>query len=95
MVGKDRKVIIQALHTDTVNKTIKGHERNVVLDGGPPPINNSEKDLTSKKRITLAQLRSGYCGLLGSYMSRINKDTSLNVSTDCGMTPHDVKYLFV
>ena len=42
-----------------------------------------------------AQLRSEYCGLLSSYNSRIKKDANLNVCAYCGMTPHDVKYLFV
>ena len=41
-----------------------------MLDGRPPPISNSEKELTRKERSTLAQLRSGYCRLLGSYKSR-------------------------
>ena len=36
------------------------HERNVVLDGRPLLISNSEKELTRKERSTLAQLRSGY-----------------------------------
>ena len=27
---------------------VQCHERNVVLDGRPPPINNSEKELTRK-----------------------------------------------
>ena len=79
MVEKDRKAALQALHTD----------------GWPPPISNSEKYLTRKERSTLAQLRSGYCRLLGSYKSRIKKDASLNVCADCGTTPHDVKHLFV
>ena len=61
----------------------------------PPPISISEKDLTRKERSTLAQLRSEYCGRLDSYKSRIKKDASLNVCADCGMTPHDVKHLFV
>ena len=76
MVAKDMKATFQALHTDAVNKAVKSYERNVVLDGRPPPISNSEEDLTMKDRSTLAQLRSGYCGLLGSYKSRINKDAS-------------------
>ena len=42
-----------------------------------------------KKCSTLAQLRSGYCRLLGSY----KKDASLDVCADCGTTPHDVKHL--
>ena len=95
MVKNDRKATLQALHTDAVDKAVKSHERNVVLDGRPPPISSSEKDLTRKERSTLAQLRSGYCGLLGSYKSIIKKDASLNVCAYCGMTPHDVKHLFV
>ena len=43
MIEKDRKAILQALHTDAVNKAVKSHEWNVVLDGRPPPISNSEK----------------------------------------------------
>ena len=88
----DRKATLQALHTD---KVVKSHRRNVVLDGRPLPISNEERDLTRKERSTLAQLRSGYCRLLGSYKSRIKKDASLNVCAYCGTTPHDVKHLFV
>ena len=40
MVEKDRKATLQALHTDAVNKAVKSYERNVVLDGRPPPISN-------------------------------------------------------
>ena len=75
---------ISQIHTDTVSKTVKSHERNVELDGRPPPIRNSEKDLTRMN----AQLRSGYCRLLGSYKS-------LNVCAECGMTPRDVNHLFI
>ena len=95
MVKYDRKATLQALHTAAVVKAVQCHERNVVLDGRPLPISNSEKELTRKERSTLAQLRSGYCRLLGSYKSRIKKDASLYVCADCGTTPHDVKHLFV
>ena len=95
MVKNDRKATLQALHTDAVDKAVKSHERNVVLDGRPPPISSSEKELTRKERSTLAQLRSGYCRLLGSYKSRIKKDAIFNVCANCGTTPHDVKHLFV
>ena len=64
MVENDRKATLQALHTAAVVKAVQCHERNVVLDGRPPPISNSEKELTRKERSTLAQLRSGYCRLL-------------------------------
>ena len=95
MVQNDRKATLQALHTAAVVKAVQCHERNVVLDGRPPPISNSEKQLTRKERSTIAQLRSEYCVLLGSYKSRIKKDASLDVCADCGTTPHDVKHLFV
>ena len=49
MVEKDRK----ALHTDTINKAVKSHERNGVQDGQPPPISNSENAPTKKERSTL------------------------------------------
>ena len=95
MVKNDRKATLQALHTDSVDKAVKTHERNVVLDGWLLPISSSEKDLTRKELSTLAQLRSGYCRLLGSYKSRIKKAAGLNVCADCGTTPHDVNHLFV
>ena len=56
MVEKDRKATLQSLHTDTVNKAVKSHERNVVLDGRPPPISNSEKGLTRKERSTKVRI---------------------------------------
>ena len=54
MVKNDRKDTLQALHTDAIDKAVidKSHERNVVLDGWPPPINSLEKDLTRKERST-------------------------------------------
>ena len=90
MVKNDRKATLQAPHTAVVVKAVQCHERNVVLDGRPPHISNSEKELT-----TLAQLRSGYCRLLGAYKRRIKKDANLDVCAECGTTPHDVKHLFV
>ena len=94
MLADNRKAILQAIHTDATNKAVKYQKKNIVLDGLPHPINDSEKDLTRKERATLAQLRSGYCKLLGSYKIRIKKDASLDVCADCGKTPHYVKHLF-
>ena len=94
ILADNRKEILHAIHTDAVNKAVKDQKKNIVLDDLPHPINDSERDLTRKERATLAQLRSGYCKLLGSYTSRIKKDASLDVSADCGKTPHDVKHLF-
>ena len=94
MLADNRKEILHTIHTDAVNKAVKDQKKNIVLDDLPHPINDSERDLTRKERATLAQLRSGYCKLLGSYTSRIKKDASLDVCADCGKTPHDVKHLF-
>ena len=66
MVKNDRKATLQALHTDAVDKAVKCHERNVVLDGPPPLMSSAEKELTRMERSTLVQLRSGHCRLLGS-----------------------------
>ena len=49
---------------------------------GPPTTFCSRRE-----RSTLAQLRSGHCRLLGSYKSRIKKDASHNVCSDCGTSP--------
>ena len=94
MLANNRKATLHAIHSDAVNKAVKYQKRNIVLDNLPHPINDSEKDLTRKERATLAQLRSGYCKLLGSYKSRIKKDASLYVCADCSKTPHDVNHLF-
>ena len=50
MVKTDRKATLQALHTTSVVKAVQCHERNVVLDGRPPLISHSEKELTRKER---------------------------------------------
>ena len=95
ILEKNRKATLQAVHTDAVNKAVKSHERYIVLAGLPPSIRNSEKDLTMKERLTITQLRSGYCELLDSYKSRIRNDISLHFYADHIMTPHDGKDLFV
>ena len=95
IVKNDRKATLQALYTDAVDKAVKSHERNVVIDGRPPPISSSEKELTRTEGSTLAQLRSEYCRLQGSYKSRIQKDASLNGCAYCSTTPHGVKHIFV
>ena len=94
LADNKKKKTLHAIHTDAVNKAVKDQKKNIVLDDLPHPINDSEKYLTRKERATLAQLRSGYCKLIGSYKSRIKKDASLNVCADCGKTPHDVKHIF-
>ena len=94
MLSDNRKAILQAIHTNTVNKAINDHKNNILLDYYPHPINNLERNLTRKVRATLAQLRSRYCRILGSYKSRINNGAGLYICSGCGGTPHDVRHLF-
>ena len=69
MLANNRKAtLLQAIHSDAVNKAVKDQKKNIVIDGLPHPINDSEKDLPRKEPATLTQLRSGYCKLLGSYI---------------------------
>ena len=56
MLADNRKATLQAIHTDAVNKAVKDHKKNIVLDDLPYPINDSEKDLTGKERAALEQL---------------------------------------
>ena len=49
MVKNDRKATLHALDPAAVVKGVQCHERNVVLDGRPPPISYSEKELTRKE----------------------------------------------
>ena len=64
MLANNRKATLQAIHSDAVNKAVKDQKNNIVLDGLPQLINDTEKDLTRKERATLVQLRSGYGKLL-------------------------------
>ena len=90
----NRKATFQAIHTDAVSKAINDQKKYIELYDLPHPINDSEKDLTMKKRTTLAPLRSGYCRLPASCKSRLKNEASLSVCADCGKMPHDVKHFF-
>ena len=94
MVKNDRKATLQALHTDAVDKAVRSQERNVVLDGRPPPIRALKKSCPEGNVQPSLNLDPDHCRLLGSYKSRIKKDASLNVCSDCGTSPHDVTHLF-
>ena len=93
MLVNNRKATLQEIHTDAVNKAVKNQKKYTVRWSST---HNQQlrKDITRKERATFAQLRSGYCKLLGSYKSRIKKDASPYVYADCGKMPHDVKHLF-
>ena len=60
----------------------------------PPEINQVEEEKLSRlERTRLAQLRSGYCPLLNSYLSPIDEEIQ-NSCTLCNNEEHTVKHHF-
>ena len=51
MLANNRKATLQAIHSDAVNKAVKDQKKNIVLDGLPHTINDSEKDLTRIRNV--------------------------------------------
>ena len=84
---------IKSIHTTAVNNTINGYEPNKVLQSIPPVISPDERRLPRSTRTTLAQLRSGYCPLLTSYMSQLDPIVK-NECSLCESQPHDKAHLF-
>ena len=84
---------IKSIHTTTVSNTINGYEPNKVLQRIPPVISPDERRLPRSTRTTLAQLRSGYCPLLTSYMSRLDPSVK-NECPLCESQPHDTAHFF-
>ena len=67
---------LTAIHSGAINTFTDSLSVNGVLQVKPPPIADGELELPRETRVTLAQLRSGYCGRLNSYLSRIDPDMS-------------------
>ena len=84
---------IKSIHTTAVSNTINGYEPNKVLQRIPPAISSDERRLPRSTRTTLAQLRSGYCPLLTSYMSRLDPSVKIKCPL-CDSQPHDAAHLF-
>ena len=84
---------IKSIHTTAVSNIINGYEPNNVLQRIPPVISPDERRLSRSTRTTLSQLRSGYCPLLTSYMSRLDPSVK-NECPLCESQPHDTTHLF-
>ena len=84
---------IKSIHTSAVSNTINGYEPNKILQRIPPLISSDSRRLPRSTRTTLAQLRSGYCPLLTSYMSRLDPSVK-NECPLCESQPHDTAHLF-
>ncbi|KAH7711307.1 hypothetical protein AAVH_21390 [Aphelenchoides avenae] len=87
------RVVQKKLHTTAVETSAPFLATNVVLGGRPPPVSNAEKTLPRRTRAKLAQLRSGYCRGLKSYVARIDPTTA-DACPHCDGTPHDTAHLF-
>ena len=59
----------------------------------PEILEVEEENLSRLKRTRLAQLRSGYCPLLNSYLCRIDKEIQ-NSCIICNKEDHTLKHLF-
>ena len=85
--------VIKSLHTDAVVNSINNRAPNRVLGDRPPAINTKEKYLQRKTRVTLAQMRSGFCYHLKDYQFRIGK-TQDETCPLCLLSPQTVKHVF-
>ncbi len=84
---------LTAIHSGAINTFTDSLSVNGVLRIKPPPIADVELELPRETRVTLAQLRSGYCSRLNSYLSRIDLDIP-NTCPACNESLHDTNHPF-
>ena len=82
-----------ALHTKIVTDTIDSLGVNRVLNRRPPLIDKSESSLPRIIRVTLSQLRSGFCARLKDFQLRIGKSTD-DLCPECAHSPQNTQHLF-
>ena len=86
---------LKTLHTLSVQETILNQAPNLVLNEPAPEIHKSERSLSRKARVTLAQLRSGYSSHLNTFLNRINPTKYPDPNCpDCSLAPHTTAHLF-
>ena len=86
-------LIIQSLHSSTVNKAIADAGRNRVLNRIPPAISSSEIRLPRDWRCALSQLRSGFSKYLREFLHRIGA-ADAKCCPDCNVDDHTSSHLF-
>jgi hypothetical protein len=79
--------------TKAVTAAVAAYTPNRVLGTPPPDIDPAERSLPRSARTALAQLRSGHCRRLNSYLARITPGVA-DVCPACGASPHSVEHLF-
>ena len=92
VTAEQYKSRLKVLHYREVKKAAAVNSK---LLRDSPEINKGEDEKLSRlERTRLAQLRSGYCPLLNSYLSRTDEEIQ-NSCTFCNNEEHTVKHLFM
>ena len=81
------------LHTDAVHKYMSNAKNNRVIGQPPPPVHTNENHLPRLIRVTLAQLRSGFCARLRDFQFRINKSPD-DLCQSCLLGTQNVHHIF-
>ena len=87
------KATLKSLHTSAVSSTISSRPPNRVLQAPAPPVSEEELDLPRPYRTTLAQLRSGFCPALNSYLERVGRSPN-DLCPSCHSSPHTTSHIF-
>ena len=85
---KEYKNALKSIHRHKVHTQLNKDSKQ--LGTLPPQI--AEQTLSRIPRIRLAELRTGYCPLLSSYLSRICNNVD-NRCSKCDLAPHDVNHI--
>ena len=81
------------LRDHAIVHTIDQRTNNRILMAPPPDVDNSEQLLPRPHRVTLAQMRSGFCFHLATYKNRIDP-TAPSTCPDCHSTDHTATHIF-
>ena len=84
---------ISDIHRDVVTEAIGKLAPNRVLNRRAPDIDKRENYLPKITRLTLSQLRSGFCARLQTYQLKIGKSQS-DLCPLCDSAPHTTNHLF-
>ena len=85
--------VIADIHTEAVSEALSKLAPSRILNANPSDVDKREIYLPSFTRKILAQLRSGYCARLNSFLFKIGRIDS-DLCPECSSAPHTVVHLF-